>query len=98
MSTFPADLLARSWAAHERAKERRSKHAFVRQGVIGPVVAGDKSEQMAEWAEAYRLRKEAHAADPEHLDGAWAAEDAKTAVGTHTHDAMMAFYRDKLGS
>lgn len=44
------------------------------------------------WAEALDLRKQAHHADPKHKAQVWSNVDL-----AGDHDALMEFYREKLG-
>ena len=73
-----AALLKESMALHDLSKSLRRQRRTV-------------SAQVS-LAEAARLRREAHSADPGHTDPAWADEQGKTAVGRDTHTDLMAFY------
>lgn len=79
-----AELLAASWAAHERGRQK---------GKGGPSVRITRAKDLSAWQEAYEARKAAHEQDPEHLDQAWADEAGKTSVSKDTHAEMMQFYK-----
>lgn len=79
-----AALLTQSRAAHEQYKLYLPR--MIPTGV-GSVTAssGNPPEAKKFVADAKRLREEAHAADPLHLDPAWALEPVP-------HAELMAFY------
>jgi len=54
-----------------------------------------KTRDREKLRQAYELRKQAHALDPEHDDEAWADEQSVTPVGYDTHEMFMRFYRDQ---
>lgn len=60
---------------------------------------GSRRDVPAVWAaltRAYRLRQEAHEADPDHTDPAWRVEQAHTTSTLDTHQVLMAFYEQQL--
>lgn len=89
MTATVAELLYQSLAAHQRAKQQLAS----KDGRSVLVKARD----MAALREAYELRKQALALDPERADPAWQDEQAKTPRGRDTHAELMSFYREKLG-
>lgn len=68
-----------------------TSHAFHEQAKPTKTKPRDRNAM----AEAAKFRLEALAMDPNREDPAWAEEDAKTAPGTNTHEAMLAFYRQQ---
>lgn len=85
-----AELLQLSREAHLRYRESISRR--VPDGAGGTIrVEGDPVVAGAALTEACRLRVEAHALDPDHVDPAWREEPV-----THDHDTLLTFYGDQL--
>lgn len=80
-----ADVLAQSLAEHRAAMPQKPSGKR----------PGDWQDHMRE---AWRLRLQAHLVlDPWHADPAWEQEQYLTPRGRDTNEAMLAFYREKLG-
>ena len=71
------DLLQRSMAAHQDYRQAKR--------------ARDATSARVALIRADKLRKEAHAADPEHTAPAWTAT-----AKTYPHDALLVFYAEQL--
>lgn len=83
-----AQLLEASWAAHKAAQQVTTGAKDKRRVTRGLDVK--------KLTEAYELRKQAIATDPDHTDPAWQQEQARTPNGRDTHAELMAYYRGKL--
>jgi hypothetical protein len=71
-------LLTASRAAHEQAKALRRSHRV--------------AEARDALSTAARLRREAHALDPDHIGPAWVEEQRQTPRGRDTHAELIAWY------
>lgn len=79
-----AALLTASRAAHAEYRQLANRTAAAEQ-------KKPEGWQVSLW-DALHFRRQAHEADPRHVDPSWAADGYGS-----THDALMAFYEQQLG-
>lgn len=87
-----ADLLRDARKAHEdyRRNVPHMRHSVAKGKP--EVVSGDKEKSIAAMRDALRLRQEADALDPNHLDLAWKAELAEN----YRNSSLVEWYTEQL--